>query len=448
MLQADLQGAVDDVDQCLDTLPVAVGAGQAAGGGPAAVAVHDDRDVAGHGLGGQLGRAGAGGVGRRGDDRLPPGGGRARLLGPFGRLRRCGFRRTGLDGEGEQAPGQRGPRPGGQQQAQPGAAWQGRAAVQQCGGGIGRHLQAQPVQVGVGGERDADRRVQHRRPCRAVQPGAGLVGQAAHQVLELRRGAPGQQVRPAHPGLLQNVLRQRHVATVEVVGEVDEGVREVDRLDGGLPGHGQVRHARGDRLRLGGQARGPQQQRARAQHERGVDQAVVTPPLLPGGELPSPDVLAQLLEQRVQESRRQVPGQHGVDQCLPYRVAAASFAQVRVERRDPRLQPPGPLRVRLADGSGRVGQVVHGPDGAVQRPGGGPQRRWQQQRDGVLDLARRAGGAAAGLVAAAQGRVVDTAAPVDAGGGQGGRTHLTPPLPGSKVLAGGPRPGPGRCRRR
>nr|WP_244184079.1 hypothetical protein [Streptomyces cellostaticus] len=50
------------------------------------------------------------------------------------------------------------------------------------------------------------------------------------------------------------------MAASQVVGEVDEGVGEAEGVDGGLPLGRRARHARGDLLRLGGQACGPQQQ--------------------------------------------------------------------------------------------------------------------------------------------------------------------------------------------
>ena len=55
MGQPDLQGAVDDVVHGLDTGAVSLGTRQAALLGPAAVAVHDDRDVPRYPVGGDLG---------------------------------------------------------------------------------------------------------------------------------------------------------------------------------------------------------------------------------------------------------------------------------------------------------------------------------------------------------------------------------------------------------
>ena len=70
-LHADLDGALDDVEQRVLALLVPLGARQPALLGPAAVAVHHDRDVARHEVGGHGGGPGAAGVrGRRTDASL------------------------------------------------------------------------------------------------------------------------------------------------------------------------------------------------------------------------------------------------------------------------------------------------------------------------------------------------------------------------------------------
>ena len=58
MLDADFDGAASDVDEHRLTHLVALGAVQSPLGGPAAVAVHDDRHVVGHLVGRNLGRGG------------------------------------------------------------------------------------------------------------------------------------------------------------------------------------------------------------------------------------------------------------------------------------------------------------------------------------------------------------------------------------------------------
>ncbi len=78
VLDPQLQRALDHVEQRALTRFVALGAGQSPLLGPAAVAVHDDGDVPGHELLGELGRPGPAGV--RIGPTVSPGGGAGRRL--------------------------------------------------------------------------------------------------------------------------------------------------------------------------------------------------------------------------------------------------------------------------------------------------------------------------------------------------------------------------------
>ena len=131
---------------------------------------------------------------------------------------------------------------------------QGGPTVQECSGIVGRRAEPQPVQVAVGAERDADRRVQHRRQDRSVEPLAGLVGELSHHLLEGGGGEPGEQVFAADPGFVQCLGRDRYVAAGEVIGQVDEGVGEVEGVHHALPHRRRVGRAGGDGFRFEGQS--------------------------------------------------------------------------------------------------------------------------------------------------------------------------------------------------
>ncbi len=355
MPQADLQGSVDHLAGGGAAGAVAFVPRQAAVPRPPAVAVHDHGDVGGHPAGRDPWRLLTAGVRRRTvEHRAPRGwalrgdGGGPGLAWPW-------------DGHRGQAPGQGGPRSGGDDETGGGGRrWPGRGAQESGTGGVdGVELRAQ--QSGHGVEDDGGAGVHAVGESGLGHPCAGEPRQVGDQGGGGRTPAPVRQVVLATREAIQGLTGQEEVPLGQVGGQVGEDVRETDAVEERRvdllpvqtqchPGPGLVEEVT-DLVE-------PGEQRAAAPRA----------PAVPVGETLPVAVSPHHRHGAVQPRDVQAPSPGGVHQSPADRVRARPGRHIVIQRVDPCSDPLGsPFRVDRVV----VGKIV---DGVGRRPQG-PARR-------------------------------------------------------------------------